>query len=133
MLLVAAKTILVAVAIFFLMLGFAALIRPSSARRFLLGFAKSAPKHYAELATRFVVGGAMLLVAPHSVHPAALTAFGWLLIATTAVMALVPWRVHCRFAEASVPKALRFLPLIGISSLVLGGSLLWAVFTASAA
>ncbi len=133
MLLVAAKTILAAVAIFFLILGSAALIRPSSARRFLLGFAKSAPKHYAELAARFVVGGAMLLVAPHSVYPAALTGFGWLLIATTTIMALVPWRVHCRFAEASVPKALRFLPLIGISSLVLGGLLLWALFTASAA
>ena len=68
MVLVAAKTILAAVAIFFLILGSAALIRPSSARRFLLGFAKSAPKHYAELAARFVVGGAMLLVAPHSVN-----------------------------------------------------------------
>ena len=133
MLLVAAKTILAAVAGFFLILGLTALIRPSSARRFLLGFATSAPKHYFELATRFVVGGAMLLVAAHSLYPSALTGFGWLLIATTTVMALVPWRVHCRFAEASVPTALRFLPLIGISSLVLSGLLLWALFTASAA
>ena len=133
MLLVAAKTILAAVAIFFLTLGLTALIRPGNAKRFLLGFAKSALKHYAELATRIVVGGAMLVVAPHSAHPAALTAFGWLLIATTAVMVLVPWRVHCRFAEASVPKALRFLPMIGISSVVLGGLLLWSLFTAGAA
>ena len=131
--LVTAQTILAAVAIFFLILGTTALIRPASAGRFLLGFAKSALKHYAELATRLVVGGAMLLVAPHSAYPAALEAFGWLLIATTAVMALVPWRVHCRFAEASVPKALRFLPLIGVSSLVLGGLLMWTLFTASAA
>jgi hypothetical protein len=133
MLLVAAKTILTAVAGFFLILGLTALIRPSSAKRFLLGFATSAPKHYLELATRFVVGGAMLLVAPHSAYSSALAAFGWLLIATTVVMTLVPWRVHYRFAAASVPKALRFLPMIGISSLVLGGLLLWALFTASAA
>ena len=133
MLLVAAKTILAAVAIFFLMLGLAALIRPSIARRFLLGFATSALKHYTELAMRFLVGASMLLVAPHSAYSSALAAFGWLLIVTTAVMAIVPWRIHRRFAEASVPKALRFLPMIGVSSLVLGGLLLWSTFTASAA
>ena len=133
MLLVAAKTILVVVAIFFLLLGLIALIRPSIAGRFLLGFAGSALKHYVELGVRFVVGGAMLVVAPHSMYSLALTVFGWLLIVTTAVMAIVPWRIHRRFAEASVPKALRFLPMIGVSSLVLGGLLSWSTFTASAA
>ena len=133
MLLVAAKTILVVVAIFFLLLGLIALIRPSIAGRFLLGFAGSALKHYVELGVRFVVGGAMLVVAPHSTYSVALTVFGWLLIVTTAVMAIVPWRIHRRFAEASVPKALRFLPMIGVSSLVLGGLLSWSTFTASAA
>ena len=133
MLLVAAKTILVAVAIFFLLLGLIALIRSSIAGRFLLGFAGSALKHYVELGVRFVVGGAMLVVAPHSTYSVALTVFGWLLIVTTAVMAVVPWRVHRRFAETAVPKALRFLPMIGVSSLVLGGLLLWSTFTASAA
>ena len=133
MLLVAAKTILVVVAIFFLLLGLIALIRPSIAGRFLLGFAGSALKHYVELGVRFVVGGAMLVVAPHSTYSVALTVFGWLLIVTTAVMAIVPWRVHRRFAETAVPKALRFLPMIGVSSLVLGGLLLWSTFTASAA
>ena len=133
MLLVAAKTILVVVAIFFLLLGLIALIRPSIAGRFLLGFAGSALKHYVELGVRFVVGGAMLVVAPHSTYSVALTVFGWLLIVTTAVMAVVPWRVHRRFAETAVPKALRFLPMIGVSSLVLGGLLSWSTFTASAA
>jgi len=133
MLLVAAKTILVAVAIFFVLLGLLALLRPNHARRFLQGFAASAPKHYAELVTRFVAGGATLIVAPHSTHSLALTAFGWLLILTTAVMAVVPWRVHRQFAEAAVPRALRFLPMIGIAALVLGGLLLWSVFIASAA
>ena len=133
MLLVAAKTILVAVAAFFLLLGLISLVRPIHARRFLLGFAASAPKHYAELAARLVVGGAMLIVAPHTIHSAALTAFGWLLIVTTAAMAIVPWRVHRRFTEAAVPQALRFLPMIGVTSVVLGGLLLWSTFTASAA
>lgn len=133
MLLVAAKTILLAVAVFFLMLGLISLARPIHARRFLLGFAASAPKHYAELCARFVIGGAMLLVARHSLHSVTLTAFGWLLIGTTAVMAVVPWRIHRRFAETWVPRALRFLPMIGMTSVVLGGLLLWSTITASGA
>jgi uncharacterized protein YjeT (DUF2065 family) len=133
MLLVAAKTILIAVAVFFLLLGLISLVRPNHARRFLLGFAASAPKHYAELCARFVAGGAMLVVALYATHSAALNAFGWLIILTTAVMAIVPWRVHRQFTEAAVPKALRFLPIIGVTSVVLGGLLLWSVFTANAA
>jgi hypothetical protein len=133
MLLVAAKIILVAVAIFFLLLGLIALIRPEHIKRFLLGFAASAPKHYVELVARFVVAGAMLIAAPHLSHTTAITAFGWLLIGTTAVMAILPWHVHRRFAETSVPQALRFLPMIGVASLVLGGLLLWSIFPASAA
>jgi uncharacterized protein YjeT (DUF2065 family) len=133
MMLVAAKTILVAAALFFLVLGLTALIRPSNAKRFLLGFATSAPKHYIELVARLLTGGAMLIAAPHSTHSTGLSVFGWLLIGTTAVMAVVPWHVHRRFAETSVPQALRFLPVIGVASVILGGLLLWSVFNASAA
>lgn len=131
MLLVAAKTILLAVALFLLVLGSIALLRPSSAKRFLLGFATSAQKHYAELVARLLAGVAMLIAAPYSSQAIGLTIFGWLLIGTTAVMALVPWRMHRRFAETSVPQALRFLPMIGIASLVLGGLLVCSVFIAS--
>ena len=133
MLLIAGKAILVAVAAYFLLLGSVALIRPDKANRFLLGFASSALKHYAELIARFIVGGAMLEVAPYSAHPMLLNAFGWILIITTAVMAFVPWRVHRKFAESAVPKALGYLPLIGVVSLIFGGLLLWGNFTTSAA
>ena len=133
MLLVIAKTVLIAVALYFLLLGSVALFRPANARRFLLGFAQSAPKHYAELVARLIVGGAMLLVARYSTHLMVFTIFGWILIATTAVMAVVPWRIHRSFAEGSVPKALQYLPIIGTVSLLSGGALMWAIFTASAA
>lgn len=133
MLLLAAKTILVAIAAFFLLLGSASLIAPDRARRLLLGFAATAARHYTELALRFVAGGAMLLFAAHSIHHVALAAFGWVLIATTAIMGLVPWRVHRRFAEAAVPRALRFLSVVGGVSLVLGVLLLWVIVAADTA
>lgn len=132
MLLIAARSILVAVAVYFLILGSASLIWPDSARRFFLGFATTASRHYAELAARFVVGGSLLVVSPHNPFHATLAAFGWILSGTTVIMALVPWRLHCRFAEAAVPRAMRYLKLIGISSIFLGVSLLWALFAKSA-
>jgi len=133
MLVVVAKAVLFAVALFFSVLGLLALVRPDAAKRFLLGFATSASKHYLELSLRLLAGGAMLTGAPHSAQPVGLAVFGWLLIGTTVLMALVPWRTHRRFAETSVPQALRFLPIIGVSSFALSGWLLWSVFIASAA
>lgn len=133
MLVAVAKAVLFAVATFFLVLGLLAVVRPSIARRFLLGFATSAPKHYVEISLRLLAGGAMLTTASHSAQPMGLTVFGWLLIGTTLAMAIVPWRTHRRFAETSVPQALRFLPMIGVASFVLSGWLLWIVFTASTA
>ncbi len=131
--LVVAKAIVVVVAIFFLALGAVALLRPSVARGFLLGFASTAFKHYSELLARVLVGAALLLIARDSAYPTALAAFGWLIIATTAFMALVPWRLHRRFTQSAVPKALRFLPFMGITSLAIGALLLWVIVAGSAA
>jgi hypothetical protein len=131
--LVVAKTIVLLVAVFFLVLGAAAFVRPANTRGFLLGFADSAVKHYAELLARVLAGGSLLLIAQDSAYSTALSAFGWLLVVTTAFMAIVPWRLHHRFTQFAVPKALRFLPLIGISSLVMGALLLWVIACGSAA
>lgn len=133
MLLVVASIIVAAVAIYFMALGTIALVRPQNARAFLLGFADTSFKHYVELAIRLIVGGAMLLVARDSAYPAALAAFGWILIVSTAFMALMPWRLHHRFTQSAVPRALRFLPLIGISSLIMGGLLFWVAVAGNAA
>ncbi len=133
MLLVVARTILAAVAIYFLALGAIALVRPQSARAFLLGFADTSLKHYAELAARLIVGGAMLLVARDSTYPTALAVFGGILVVSTAFMALMPWGLHHRFAQSAVPKALRYLPWIGVSSLIMGGLLFWVATAGNAA
>ncbi len=102
-------------------LGVAVLARPAAASRFLLGFAGSGPLHYLELLVRIGVGLAFLHRAPAMLLPAVFSAFGWVLVITSAALLLVPWQWHRRFAERAVPQALRFLPLIGICSLLLGG------------
>ena len=131
--LVLAYAIVAVVAIFFLILGAVALVRPPIARGFLLGFASNSLKHYLELLARVLIGGSLILIAGDSRYSAALSAFGWLLIVTTAFMALVPWRFHHRFTQSAVPKALRFLPLIGITSLLIGAMLLLVIVANRAA
>ncbi|MFP7723644.1 hypothetical protein [Lysobacter sp. A3-1-A15] len=118
--------------LFFVALGALSLLAPSAARRFLLGFASSPRKHYLELAVRLVVGAAFLLAAPRTALPTALSVFGGIMLATTAGLLLVPWRWHHRFARRAVPEALRFLPLLGAASAVLGGLVLWAALGGAA-
>jgi hypothetical protein len=55
------------------------------------------------------------------------------LVATTLVLAVLPFRWHQRFAQRSVPQALRFLPLLGLASALLGGGLMWAALAGGAA
>lgn len=119
--------------VFLVLLGTAALLRPSLARNFLLGFAGSSARHYSELVVRLAIGSALVLASPPLPGAAAFSFFGWVLLATTGVMLFVPWRTHRAFAETTVPKALRHLPAIGLVSLAAGVATLWAVASAGTA
>jgi hypothetical protein len=130
---VMALAIVVAAGLFFVALGGALLGAPARASQFLLGFAGSPLKHYAELALRFLVGGAFVLSAPQSFFPGVFSLLGWVLLATTVGLLLLPWRWHHRFARRAVPEALRFLPLVGASSIALGVLILVAVVRGNAA
>ena len=129
---VLALTVVISAGLFFVTLGCVSLLAPSHASRFLLGFADSPAKHYAELALRFLVGGAFVLAAPGARVSGMFSLLGWVLVATTAGLLLLPWRWHHRFARRAVPEALRFLPLVGTSSVLLGGLVLWSVFHGNA-
>lgn len=120
-------------AFFLLVLGATALARPHLVQRFLLGFAQSAKRHYAELFVRFAVGAALVLASPSMAGTEVVAGAGWLVLATTAFMLLVPWHSHQAFANRTVPRALAYLPAIGLSSLAAGAALLWALFGAGAA
>lgn len=127
-----ALSMVVLTGLYFMALGVASLLFPLRASRFLMGFAGSPSLHYLELFIRFVVGGALLLGAPRMLFPGAFRMFGWVLVITTGVLLLIPWRWHRRFAERAVPSATRYLSLVGLSSLALGGLLLTAVLRGTA-
>ncbi len=125
--------ILIIVGVYFIALGVTSLFAPAKAKIFLLGFAGSPFKHYLELALRLIVGGSILVQAPHLIYPGAFTLFGWILIVTTVCLLFVPWKWHRRFAEKAVPIAVGYLPVIGVASLALGSGLLFCLMQASLA
>ena len=108
------------------LLGLAAtsFIAPALAVRFFLGFAGSAFAHYVELLLRLAVGVAFLLHSSHMLFPGIWSLFGWVLVLTTAALAVIPWHWHRRFAQRSVPHAVRHLRLVGLASFGFGGFVL---------
>lgn len=112
---------------YLLVLGAMSLLAPSRASRFLLGFAGSRTKHYAELFLRFALGAAFVLHAPRMLLSDVFNLFGWVLLVTTACLLLLPWRWHHRFARQAVSRATRHIALIGVASSALGGFILLAV------
>jgi len=118
--------------LYFVGLAAVSLLAPARAGEFLMGFAGSAFAHYLELLIRFVVGGAFVLHAPRMLFTSVFVLFGWVLIITTAGLLAVPWRWHRRFAQWSVPYALRSLKLVAIASLAFGIFVLAAVLGGTA-
>ena len=112
--------------LYFVLLSAVALLAPTRAATFLLGFAGTARTHYLELALRSIVGIAFVVQAPQLRFAGAFALFGWTLLLTTASLVAVPWRWHRAFAHRAVPYAMRYLPLIGVAALVLGGLVLVA-------
>jgi hypothetical protein len=122
------QAIVISSGAFLLLLGVLSLVRPSLAKQFLLGFAGSQYKHYIEMFVRLVTGAAFITYAPHMLYAEIFKFFGWLLVATTVGLLLIPWQWHQRFAKQTVPQAVRFITLIGVSSIAFGLFILTASF-----
>lgn len=119
---------MLAIGIYLLVLGIGALVRPETAKRFLGGHATTLPLHLTELALRVLAGSALVLSAPHMAGSTAFLAFGWVLIGTSLPLALVPWRLHQRFAAWAVPRATQHMSLIGVGSIAGGTVVIAALF-----
>ncbi|MCE9557441.1 MAG: hypothetical protein K8R88_00675 [Armatimonadetes bacterium] len=119
--------VLAIIGLYFIGLGVFALFSPALAQKFLLGFATTLFKHYLELAIRFIAGASFLLYAPKTGFPEVFSIIGWVLLTTTFGLLVIPFRWHEKFAKKAVPAALKYLKVIGISSLAVGSALLYAI------
>jgi uncharacterized protein YjeT (DUF2065 family) len=133
MIAVGSRALVLAIAIYLLVLGFGALVRPETAKRFLGSHASTLPLHLTELALRVLAGSAFVLSAPRTAVSTVFLVFGWVLIGTSLLLALLPWRLHQRFAAWSVPRATQHMRLIGVASIVGGIGVIAALFLQPAA
>jgi uncharacterized protein YjeT (DUF2065 family) len=122
-----AEMVVILSGFYFVLLAGFAVFRPDPARRFLNSFAQSARMHYLEMTIRTVVGTAYVAASPSLKYAQVFWWFGWVLILTSALLFLVPWQWHRRFAQIVVPPLTRFVWVFGIVSLPLGLAILWAV------
>ncbi len=116
----AAGWVVAAAGLYFIALGVLCFLRPEATSRFLSAFASTARVHFLELSLRILVGVALVIVAAEMNFAELFRGFGGLLVGTTVVLAMVPWRLHRRFASWVTPSVLRVLGLFGLASLGLG-------------
>lgn len=125
--------VIVAAGLYLIALGISCFVSPRVAATFLLGHASSGFLHYLELTLRVLLGVCLVLKAAALPNLTAFKLFGWVLIATTTVLFLIPWHWHHQFTLRAVPYALRYVKLLGTSSIALGGALIGCVAVASIA
>lgn len=123
-----AAVIVVVSAAWLIGLAMVAFARPEVVKDFFGKFASSAFAHFLEMFLRLMIGAAFVIYAPQMKFPAAVKAFGWLLIVTTAVLLFVPWKLHRRFADKSLPMINKWITLFGVVSLFGGVFILYSFF-----
>lgn len=102
-----------------------AVIKPRRVERFLEAFASSARTHYTEQVVRLVVGTALVVYAPAMWYPRWFQFLGWLIVATSAGLLLVPWQWHHWFGKWAIPLAIRYLKLYAVAAFLLGALILY--------
>lgn len=93
---------------------------PALATDVLSAFARTRRGHFIEQGLRIVAGGAFWLHAQHTVFVTMFRALGAVLIVSSMVLMLLPWRWHRRFAEQVVPPIVRHLNVYAVAALSLG-------------
>ena len=109
-------------------LGYRRLCEARFRKGFFCKFASSAFTHFLEMFLRLIVGAAFVIYAAQMKCSVAFTAFGWLLIVTTTVLLFVPWKLHRRFADRSLPMVNKWMTVFGFVSFVAGVFILLLFF-----
>lgn len=105
-----------------------AVAKPDRVKQFFGKFASSAFIHLFEMFVRIIVGTAFVIYSPQMKFSAVFAGFGWLLILTTAVLLFVPWKLHRRFADRSLPLVTSRMILFALVSCFGGIILLFSFF-----
>lgn len=100
-------------------LGLVAIVNPPVAHRFLAGFAQTRRANWAEAIVRGTCGLALVAVARMLPMPAVAVGAGIFLLATAALMPILP-DAHRRIAARSVAGIARYMRFVGVGAIALG-------------
>lgn len=114
--------------IYLIVLGIASLVLANHTRQFLDGFASSQRLHFIEMLIRFLYGGAFIIASSQMMFSKIYLIFGWILIVTTIVLSILPWRWHQQLAVKFVRPLTQKVWLFSFFSLPLGGVILFSLF-----
>lgn len=96
--------------------------RPQVMQQYLLAFASNRRLHLLELGLRLLIAASCWQVSdrfPAGFLQMLLVIFAVILWVTSLVLLLMPWQWHRTFTAKAVPKALPFLPWLGVVSALL--------------
>lgn len=122
-----AGVIVVLAGIWLIGLAAAAIAKPDRVKHFFDKFASSAFNHLLEMFVRIIVGTAFVIYSPQMKFPRGFAVFGWLLILSSVVLSFVPWKVHRRFADRSLPLLTKLMVLFALVSLFGGIIILFSL------
>lgn len=122
------KWIVLLFGLFLVMVGFLMLLNPKKARETLQKAGSTNFINYAEITIRIIPAAAMVIYADYSKFTEFFHLLGWFMILTSAVLYLVPRKLHHAYAMKSAsylkPLYIRFLSLF---SFIFGGFIIYCV------
>lgn len=128
---VVAETIVVVFGLFLVGLTVVSFAMPGTVERFFAAFASSARAHYAEQATRLLVGAALVVASSTMWRAGIFRVIGWGIVISSVVLMLVPWRWHRSFGEVILPVLIPRTKLFALGLFAFGALLLYGVFAPS--
>ncbi len=123
----AAAAVVFGFAAFLLTLTILLVFVPERATDFFHKFATSAFTHFLEMFLRILVGASLVIYSPRMLFAIVFYVFGWMLIGTSAVLAVLPWRWHNKFANLVLPPILKFPKLLAIQTAAMGSFILYCL------
>ena len=98
---------------------------------FLSLFASSAKAHYIEQIYRLVVGLGLFIYADHMLFSEVFKIFGGLLIATSVLLIMLPWKWHYKLGKWAGPIVIKNIVIYAVSASILGLVMLYCVIAPS--
>lgn len=121
------KTVILILGALIFLIGVAVLIRPKSVFDWLGSYSKSLGTHVMAVATRVVLGVALIMYAAQSRYPHVLEVLGWIAVAAAVILALMGRSNFRKLMDWAMQFAVSYGRIAGALAIVFGGFLVYAV------